>query len=89
MMAISRCLKCGGQSFEAVVKIPIGSPRRVMFVQCSTCGGVVGVQEQEGTSQIKKTLEPVKRSEESPRSSAKRLDSIRAEVNAIMKRLYN
>jgi uncharacterized Zn finger protein len=88
-MAISRCPKCGGQSFEAVVKIPIGSPRRVMFVQCSACGAVVGIQEPENSGRVKKPIEPASHSEEPPRWSMKRLDSIKAEVNAIMRRLYN
>jgi hypothetical protein len=88
-MAISRCLKCGGQSFEAVVKIPIGSPRRVMFVQCSVCGSVVGIQEPENGAQPKRLLESVKQVEQPLRWPMKKLDSIKAEVNAIMKRLYN
>lgn len=61
-----------------------------MFVQCSTCGSVIGVHEQENTGSLKKTIEPVKRhTDEPPRLPMDKLDAIKAEVNAIVKRLYN
>jgi ribosomal protein L37E len=43
-MATSTCVKCGGTSFElAADKVPKGSQYKVHFVQCASCGGVVGV----------------------------------------------
>jgi excinuclease UvrABC ATPase subunit len=42
-MAYSRCIKCDGSSFEIVENSPRGSAFKLMFVQCSSCGGVVGV----------------------------------------------
>jgi hypothetical protein len=42
-MAISTCLKCGGHLFETVESEPMGSNFKLWFVQCATCGGVVGV----------------------------------------------
>ena len=42
-MATSTCIKCGSHSFEAVEIRPNGSINMLMFVQCSECGGVVGV----------------------------------------------
>ena len=43
-MAISRCIKCDSTNFELVVKNGIsGSNYKFCFIQCSSCGGVVGV----------------------------------------------
>lgn len=42
-MAQSKCPKCGSTSFELVENAPSGSDYRLNFVQCSQCGGVVGV----------------------------------------------
>lgn len=42
-MAQSTCVKCGNHSFELVENSPIGSRYKFNFIQCSKCGGVVGV----------------------------------------------
>lgn len=42
-MAISTCIKCGGTLFEAKQATPMGSNFVLTFIQCSHCGGVVGV----------------------------------------------
>jgi hypothetical protein len=42
-MARSTCIKCGGHGFEVSEAEPMGSEFKLFFVQCSTCGGVVGV----------------------------------------------
>ncbi len=42
-MAISSCIKCGETEFEVVQVQPAGSSSKLNFVQCSQCGGVVGV----------------------------------------------
>jgi hypothetical protein len=42
-MAISKCIKCSGTRFEMVEHIPSGSSFKQSFVQCSSCGGVIGV----------------------------------------------
>jgi hypothetical protein len=44
-MAMSTCVKCGGHYFEVKENSPNGSSFKLMFIQCSSCGGVVGVQE--------------------------------------------
>jgi hypothetical protein len=44
-MAISTCTKCGGFSFEMVQATPRGSAFILTFIQCSSCGGVVGVMD--------------------------------------------
>lgn len=41
-MAISTCVKCGGSRFELKENEPYGSRYKLMFVQCTNCGGVVG-----------------------------------------------
>jgi hypothetical protein len=42
-MAVSTCIKCGGHFFENKVVTPKDSNFNLTFVQCVTCGGVVGV----------------------------------------------
>ena len=45
-MATSTCVKCGSTSFEITETKDINNARDVVhFIQCSQCGGVVGVQE--------------------------------------------
>ena len=42
-MATSKCVKCGGSTFElAAPSQPQGSNVKVCLIQCNTCGGVVG-----------------------------------------------
>lgn len=42
---ISKCTKCSSFSFELVEQSPVGSNYKLFFVQCSMCGGPVGVLE--------------------------------------------
>lgn len=42
-MADSICVKCGNAEFEAREVSPSGTERTLLYVQCSSCGGVVGV----------------------------------------------
>lgn len=43
-MAQSRCIKCGNSQFEVVrANNLVGTPRDVLFVQCTNCGSVIGV----------------------------------------------
>ncbi len=44
-MALSTCPKCGGHSFEMVENTPSRSSYKIMFIQCASCGAVVGTQE--------------------------------------------
>ncbi len=44
-MTKSTCIKCDGTIFELKVVEPQGSKFKMNFVQCKSCGGVVGVQE--------------------------------------------
>ena len=44
-MASSKCIKCDNTTFEMKEAKITGSNFRMMFVQCSRCGGVVGVTE--------------------------------------------
>jgi len=43
-MAISKCIKCKGTTFEAELAELKHSDSKVYLVQCADCGGVVGVQ---------------------------------------------
>lgn len=42
-MATSTYVKCGNSSFEAKEATPLRSEFKLIFIQCSSCGGVVGV----------------------------------------------
>jgi len=42
-MASSTCVKCGDGHFELVEYTPKKSAFKLSFIQCSSCGGVVGV----------------------------------------------
>ena len=44
-MARSTCVKCGNGKFEMVEHSPAGSRFKLNFIQCSSCGGVVGVMD--------------------------------------------
>jgi hypothetical protein len=44
-MATSTCVKCDGTSFEVKEAKLKGSAYRMYFIQCSSCGGALGVQE--------------------------------------------
>jgi len=42
-MATSTCVKCDGHRFEIKEAQPKGAAYKFYFVQCASCGGVVGV----------------------------------------------
>lgn len=44
-MAQSTCIKCGHHSFEMKELKVAGSNFRLMAIQCSSCGGVIGTQD--------------------------------------------
>jgi hypothetical protein len=44
-MAMPTCVKCDGHLFEVREVTPHNSNYVLMFVQCSGCGGVVGVMD--------------------------------------------
>jgi uncharacterized Zn finger protein len=44
-MAASTCTKCGNHTFEVKEAEPRDSAYKLLFVQCSSCGGVVGVMD--------------------------------------------
>ncbi|MNS96059.1 hypothetical protein D3C72_1303410 [compost metagenome] len=44
-MATSSCIKCGSTNFEIKENSPKGSNYKFMFIQCSSCGGVISVMD--------------------------------------------
>ena len=42
---LSKCVKCGNSTFEMVVTELLSSQHKHKFIQCASCGGVVGVQD--------------------------------------------
>ena len=55
-MATSKCPKCDSTSFEMKETLPRGSEYKVMFIQCSLCGAVVGVTDYFNTAVLIKKL---------------------------------
>ena len=55
-MATSTCIKCGGTNFELQTLEPFGSKYKLTAVQCSGCGGVIGVVEYTPVSELMKEL---------------------------------
>jgi hypothetical protein len=86
-MEVSQCLRCGNRSFESIKKIPIGYPRKVMFLQCSVCGGIVGVQERQVRT-VKKNSRRSTQKQDLPGPSVNSQIGLPADINTIMKRLY-
>lgn len=51
-MAQSTCPKCGNSGFELVENTPKGAAFKFMFIQCSSCGCVVGVTDYHNTASL-------------------------------------
>lgn len=51
-MPKSKCPKCENETFEIQHNSPTGSKYRVAFVQCSKCGTVVGVTDENDTAAL-------------------------------------
>lgn len=49
-MAASTCQKCGKTSFEMAPANIAKSTHQLFFIQCASCGAVVGIQESENLS---------------------------------------
>jgi len=47
---ISKCIKCGGMSFEIQEQSPGQSRYKMYFVQCVSCGAPIGVTDFYNTS---------------------------------------
>ncbi len=64
-MATSACPKCGGTFFEVKLNSPRDSNYQLLFVQCSSCGSVVGVMDAYNigaqTDMIKERLDDLER----------------------------
>ena len=44
-MAMSSCPKCGNHLFEVQTTTPSQSNYKLLYVQCSSCGAVIGVMD--------------------------------------------
>ncbi|CNI33525.1 Uncharacterised protein [Yersinia frederiksenii] len=51
-MALSRCPKCESTRFEMVEKEVANARFKIMFIQCSSCGTVVGTTDYENTPSL-------------------------------------
>jgi hypothetical protein len=50
------CVKCGKHVFQLNEHTPMGSKFKLMFVQCSGCGGVIGVTDYYNIGAMTKSL---------------------------------
>jgi hypothetical protein len=70
-----------------VEKIPVGFPHQVKFIQCSDCGGIVGVEgvhnrvAQKNHERIDQVQKPVY-------TSSSGQSALLPDINTILKRLY-
>ena len=56
-MAISTCVKCGGKEFEVITVNGVrNAVLNMRFVQCASCGGVIGVLEFDDNNMLIETL---------------------------------
>lgn len=55
-MAVSTCIKCGHGKFELAPHKPKNCAHDMYLVQCSKCGGVIGIQEWEHTGTLLRKL---------------------------------
>ena len=61
-MARSTCPKCENTTFEMVENSPRNSQFKVMFIQCASCGAVIGVADYYNIgNQNVKTQEAIKK----------------------------
>jgi hypothetical protein len=51
-MARSTCVKCDGTTFEVAEVLPLGSSYCLLAIQCTACGGVVGVTEKQNVAAL-------------------------------------
>ena len=84
-MAFSKCVSCGNGYFEVVEKEPRNSNFKVMFVQCSSCGGVVGVMDFYNIGTIVKNLE---KEIENNKSAINTVNHNLAIINENVKKLF-
>jgi hypothetical protein len=85
-MATSTCVKCGKQAFEVKETTPSQSNYRLMFVQCSSCGGVAGVLDYYNLGALLKTQEKTLGAVEKDISSVKTsLRTLEASVKRLAK----
>lgn len=86
-MPTSQCVKCGNSVFELVAKFPVGSSHRIMFVQCSVCGGVVGIQD-EHSQNVKRNHRRIEHMQEPVRSSIRTQATVDSDIESLIKYLY-
>ncbi len=57
-MAASTCVKCGSTGFDLKETVVKGSLWKLYFVQCSQCGGVVGVLDDQNIGRMLRQRNP-------------------------------
>ncbi len=56
-MAESKCANCGFEYFEVVKNKPQNSDAFLSFVQCASCGTVIGLMNESNSELITKSIE--------------------------------
>jgi uncharacterized Zn finger protein (UPF0148 family) len=86
-MAASHCLKCGSSIFKSITKFAVGSQHKIKFVQCSVCGEVVSVQEDQGQN-VRKNSFRFDQMQESVLSSLRNQAKATSDIESLIKYLY-
>ena len=83
-MAYSKCPKCESNFFEVVENSPSYCNYKLLFVQCSKCGSVVGVMDYWNIGTVVKSIE-----EKVTRNSSYNYNSNLDILNQNIARLFN
>ncbi len=78
---VSKCTKCGNTRFELAENSPNYSRYKFFFIQCSSCGGVVGVTEYyQAWAKIDDLHKEVKSLEDKVKNMTYLLDNINGKI---------
>ena len=86
-MELFQCFKCGNRFSEPVLNISHDSSRKLLFIQCPVCSGVVGVQEEHGQNS-KKNSERTDQEKDLIEFSWKIQGVALPDINTVLKHLY-
>ena len=85
-MSISSCPKCAGHYFELVIQSPSKSNFKLSFIQCSSCGVVVGVMDY---NNIGARLDQLEKKIDSISMQTRSTSSVLDVINTNIGRLFN
>ncbi len=82
-MSLSKCQKCDSGMFEVVENSPSGSNFKIMFIQCSSCGTVIGTTDYYNVGSL------LKDQEEQINNLNSRLSNVENSINQLVHAIRN